>query len=157
MAGDDTHRKNIIVVDEYGNEYEATFPKRATGLVKNGRARFIGENKICLACPPRKILEDQTVENTNLIINDSCTQADTLTEKEIFDHIAQLQAQMLQPYNSMSMLSESISSLFENQSFDEEGAVSAIQNICDAFMTRDLAVRDLIQLYARLLEQHNQK
>ena len=46
--------KNIRVVDEQGNEYEATYPKRAKGLVKNGRARFISENKICLACPPDK-------------------------------------------------------------------------------------------------------
>ncbi len=44
--------KNIIVVDEAGNRYEATYPKRAKGLVKNGRARFISENMICLACPP---------------------------------------------------------------------------------------------------------
>ena len=40
--------KNIIVVDEQGKTYEATYPKRAKGLVKNGRARFIDENKICL-------------------------------------------------------------------------------------------------------------
>ena len=33
--------KNISVVDEQGNEYEATYPKRAKGLVKSGRARFI--------------------------------------------------------------------------------------------------------------------
>lgn len=26
--------KNIIVVDEEGNEYEATYPKKAKGLVK---------------------------------------------------------------------------------------------------------------------------
>ena len=51
--------KNIVVVDEYGNEYEATYPKRAKGLVKNGRARFIAENKICLACPPKNELEDK--------------------------------------------------------------------------------------------------
>jgi hypothetical protein len=51
--------KNIVVVDEQGNEYEATYLKRAKGLVKNGRARFIEENKICLACPPNKILEDK--------------------------------------------------------------------------------------------------
>ena len=55
--------KNIIVVDEQGNEYEATYPKRAKGLVKNGRARFIAENKICLACPPNKFLEDNIVNN----------------------------------------------------------------------------------------------
>lgn len=49
--------KNIIVTDEYGNEYEATYLRRAKGLVKNGRARFIDKNTICLACPPNN-LED---------------------------------------------------------------------------------------------------
>ena len=59
--------KNIIVVDEQGNEYGATYPKRAKGLVKNGRARFIDENKICLACPPNEFLEDKMNENINNI------------------------------------------------------------------------------------------
>ena len=36
----------MIVVDEQGNEYEATYPKRAKGLVKKGRARFVEENKM---------------------------------------------------------------------------------------------------------------
>ena len=59
--------KNIIVVDETGKVYEATYPKRAKGLVKNGRARFIDENTICLACPPDQNLEDNTMlENTNI-------------------------------------------------------------------------------------------
>lgn len=73
--------KNIIVVDERGNEYEATYPKRAKGLVKNGRARFVNENKICLACPPNKILEDKKVEN-NYINEQTATQV-TTTEKPI--------------------------------------------------------------------------
>lgn len=59
--------KNIIVVDEYGNEYEATYPKRAKGLVKNGRARFIAENKICLACPPKNELEDNDMSEESKI------------------------------------------------------------------------------------------
>lgn len=45
-------KKNITVIDAQGNEYEATYPKRAKGLVKNGRARFVNETTICLACPP---------------------------------------------------------------------------------------------------------
>ena len=53
--------KNVIVVDEQGNEYEATYPKRAKGLVKSGRARFVDENKICLACPPKDYLEDNNM------------------------------------------------------------------------------------------------
>jgi len=51
--------KNIEVVDEAGNVYEPTWPKRAKGLVKNGRARFVAENRICLACPPDTKTEDK--------------------------------------------------------------------------------------------------
>ena len=88
--------KNIAVVDENGNEYEATYPKRARGLVKKGRARFIDESTICLACPPDNISEDSIMteekntykdantedigvsENTNII--DENTGAYDLTE-----------------------------------------------------------------------------
>ena len=66
--------KNVIVVDEQGNEYEATYPKRAKGLVKNGRARFVAENKICLACPPNENLEDNKMSeniNTNVTTNEN--------------------------------------------------------------------------------------
>ena len=68
--------KNVTVVDEQGNEYGATYPKRAKGLVKNGRARFIDENKICLACPPNEFLEDKMNEN----INTQATEINETTE-----------------------------------------------------------------------------
>ena len=55
--------KNIEVVDEAGNVYEPTWTKRAKGLVKKGRARFISESMICLACPPRK-MEENEMKNT---------------------------------------------------------------------------------------------
>jgi hypothetical protein len=59
--------KNVTVVDEQGHVYGATYPKRAKGLVKNGRARFVDENTICLACPPNQILEDTEMsENINI-------------------------------------------------------------------------------------------
>ena len=64
--------KNIIVIDEHGKKYGTTYPKRAKGLVKQGRARFQAQNVLCLmhclACPPDQDLEDknmseQTIEN----------------------------------------------------------------------------------------------
>ena len=56
--------KNICVVDEQGNEYEATYPKRAKGLVKQGRARFIDESTLCIACPPNILnLEDKNMSD----------------------------------------------------------------------------------------------
>ena len=95
MIGDDTHNKkrnsrnanqykgatpiekNVRVIDEQGNEYEATYPKRAKGLVKNGRARFIDEHTLCLACPPNEFtdnLEENIMEENK-----------TLSVKDIFD------------------------------------------------------------------------
>ena len=56
--------KNIRVMDKQGNHYGATYPKRAKGLVKQGRARFIDDHTIRLleeVRPPKtnlKILED---------------------------------------------------------------------------------------------------
>ena len=68
--------KNIEVVDEAGNVYEPTWPKRAKGLVKNGRARFMEENRICLACPPDTKTEDEHMSNS---IFGEMTVADILT------------------------------------------------------------------------------
>ncbi|MBQ3880685.1 MAG: hypothetical protein II727_10295 [Oscillospiraceae bacterium] len=57
--------KNVIVVDEQGKQIGVTYPKRARGLVKKGRARYVDACTICLACPPDENLEDlQMNENT---------------------------------------------------------------------------------------------
>lgn len=46
--------KNISVVDEQGKVYGVTYPKRARGLVRKGRARFVDETAICLVRLPDK-------------------------------------------------------------------------------------------------------
>ena len=66
--GSEPIEKNISVIDDYGNEYEATYPKRAKGLVKKGRARFVDDSTICLACPP-DILEDTKMSDNNIKTN----------------------------------------------------------------------------------------
>ena len=68
--------KNIEVVDEAGNVYEPTWPKRAKGLVKHGRARFVDENRICLTCPPDIMTEETPMSNS---IFGEMTVADILT------------------------------------------------------------------------------
>ena len=58
--------KNVIVVDDNGKELGATYPKRAKGLVKKGRARFIDQNRICLACPAEEITEDEIMSDIKI-------------------------------------------------------------------------------------------
>lgn len=55
--------KNILVVDENGKKYGTTYLKRAKGLIKQGRARFLAHNMLCLACPPEKTLEDKNMSD----------------------------------------------------------------------------------------------
>ena len=87
--------KNIRVVDERGNEYEATWPRRARGLVKNGRARFISEDTICLACPPNTNLEDtemneNKVELSWLLQQIAAIQSDTEYLKDGLNQLFQM-------------------------------------------------------------------
>ena len=63
--------KNIYVTDELKKDYEPTYLRRAKGLVKNGRAHWVDENKICLECPPNIFLEDKIMSEINNISNDS--------------------------------------------------------------------------------------
>ena len=72
--GETPIEKNVRVIDDQGNVYEATWPKRAKQLVKQGRARFLSEDLICLACPPKSDmnLEDKTMfDMENMAMNDN--------------------------------------------------------------------------------------
>ena len=50
--------KNIEVRDPSGKLYSPTYPTRAKGLVKQGRARWIGKDAIELIAPPPEFKED---------------------------------------------------------------------------------------------------
>ena len=128
--------KNVIVVDEQGNEYEATYPKRAKGLVKNGRARFVGENKICLACPPDKMMEENKMEENKL------------TAKEIFVQLTILQKQLTEnSQTSLHRLSDALST-FESENV--EASCEQISEICDVFKTRELTLLKMLQMYEKM-------
>ena len=75
--------KNVNVIDNQGNFYEATYLKRAKGLVKKGRARFVDENTLCLtACPPDN-LEDikmEYINNSNGLRPEASNETDMVNE-----------------------------------------------------------------------------
>jgi len=130
--------KNVIVVDEQGNEYEATYPKRAKGLVKNGRARFVDENKICLACPPDKILEEEKMEENKL------------TAKEIFVQLTILQKQLTEnSQTSLHRLGDALSSL---EGEEGDARFEQIPEICDVFKTRELTLLKMLEIYEKMYD-----
>jgi len=131
--------KNVIVVDEQGNEYEATYPKRAKGLVKNGRARFIGENKICLACPPEQYLEENKMEENK-----------TLTKREVFEQIVKLQENIAWN-NSLNNMTEAINSICQNDiDMDGDERQEAIEYVCMTFQRREQTLVEMIHAYENI-------
>ncbi len=147
--------KNVIVVDEQGNKYEATYPKRAKGLVKNGRARFIDENTICLACPPCDMEDNNMSENkainqtTNIPNIELPVYVDkALTAREIFEKIAELQKQLTESsYHSLHRLDDSISSICtdENEEKSEQ-----IGEVCSVFKMRETTLIKMLELYEKM-------
>ena len=99
QAGEDTHKKkrkphflrpntkgeipiekNVIVVDEQGKQIGVTYPKRARGLVKKGRARYADAYTICLACPPDEDLEDMEMNDNNVDIREQGSPEEVRTD-----------------------------------------------------------------------------
>jgi len=138
--------KNVIVVDEQGNEYGATYPKRAKGLVKKGRARFIDENTICLACPPNEILEEITMEENKI-----------LTKKEVFEQLVKFQNQLTNPNSAQSspFLSDAIRAVFNEDKHDviDEHVAEAISDIAGVFIARETTYRKLLDFYIRIYDE----
>ena len=65
-------KKTVIVIDEQGNKLESTYPKRAKGLIKNGRARVVDEDTICLVDLPKHIiLEENKMNNNNINLEEN--------------------------------------------------------------------------------------
>lgn len=85
--------RTIVVEDGWGNRCESTYPRRAKQLVKKGRARFVGPDRIRLACPPVKQLEDiamsdqqvsakEILERIDRILSDTAYLKDAFTTIE---------------------------------------------------------------------------
>ncbi len=135
--------KNVRVIDEQGNEYEATYPKRAKGLVKNGRARFIDEHTICLACPPDTI-------NDNLEEN-KMEEKKTLTVKDIFDAIGQLRSETAYLNNALSTLSEiPCHGTGHPGSPGDVGAQAKASAIAEIVRCRETTNQQMISFYERI-------
>jgi len=135
--------KNITVVDEHGNEYEATYPKRARGLVKHGRARFITDEKICLACPPNTILEDKTMSNDN---------TPALTMEYLLGKIDQLASDTAYLHEAIAALQGMTHDSGECGSPGDIAGEEKAKALGSAVMCRETTNQQLIALYKQMYD-----
>lgn len=161
--------KNVIVVDESGNEYGATWPKRARGLVKSGRARFIDKNRICLACPPNinEITEDiKMSENTNTTNIEATEAVETIeiaeaTEtvetgentatKYTIDYVLEQIEKLHADKEFYSAITNEFKSVMTVNS-DSFAAAESAQAIGKAIMCRETTNQQLIAFYEKMYD-----
>ncbi len=77
--------KNVSIIDETGRLIGTTYPKRAKGLVKSGRARYVScdmKDTICLTCPPNK-MEDNTMTDNSLLDATNTVAEDQTSDKAV--------------------------------------------------------------------------
>ncbi len=150
--------KNIIVIDEQGNKHGVTYPKRAKGLIKNGRARFVDENTICLACPPEINLEENKMTNNFDVeqVIEITSNGNGVDKKWIFNQITLLQRD-LQPLKDVLFQLQCVS---ESQSYceQEDGevflreyapdvALAKLSVIQEVFTSREQTINKMLDFY----------
>ena len=140
------NERSIEVVDEAGNLYEPTWPKRAKGLVKHGRARFVDENRICLTCPPDTESEETPMSDYTSIFSD-------MTVKDILVRIASI-------VNQTSYIGEACEALKEMGDGDSGdcgapgnlmGAAKA-KALADVVQCRETTNQQILQLYEKMYD-----
>jgi hypothetical protein len=127
--------KNVRVVDEFGKEYEATYLKRAEGLVKKGRAHFIDSNTISLVCPPEN-LEDKNLETNNKIDQ---------------EYIIKKIDQIMNEKDHLLKALDSLTHMPKSDGPGDLGAQAKAQAIAEVVKSREETNQQMINLFSKLL------
>lgn len=160
--------KNVDVIDEQGNKYEATYPKRAKGLVKKGRARFVNDKTICLACPPKNILEDITMNNDSNQNKDMQEQAkvaveafNTLkeeyskqnpTEKLTMNYVLEQIEKISSQTEYLNNTIQGLSKMPNTENPGDVGAQAKAQALGDVVRCRETTNQQLLTLYEKMYD-----
>ena len=151
--------KNIIVVDENGTVFESTWLKRANGLVKKGRARWLDEQTICLACPPENeedIIMDNNKQTENVaeriaeaeIIKQSGSITDGLTIKDLLDRMDAVRKEML----SLKDLSGTMETIANQGGEDDAGHIAEATS--QAFIARETTCQQQLRFLEKIYSDH---
>lgn len=151
--------KTVQVVDEVGNRYEATFPKRAKGLVKNGRARFIDENTICLARPPKNTQNSEDMNMTNNNTEHKTNEAKEIVKTEQVNEnkytLAYALEQIEKISNSTQEISQALSTIasMESEATPCGGSADAMAKAAaDVVRCRETTNQKLIEFYSKMVD-----
>lgn len=135
--------KTVRVIDGQGNLLEATYPKRAKGLVKHGRARFVDEQTICLTCPPNRVLEETEMSEY--------TESFAINPAEILKRIEEIQHDNGHIYQALATLEKIPSNCgVETYAPEDVAGQAKAQSISEIVKCREETNQKLLDFYISL-------
>lgn len=150
-------KKNVTVIDEEGKVIGVTYPKRAKGLIKKGRARLVSENTICLACPPDENLED--IEMENITENKAVEKTEEVTLKYVLDKLDEVRKSFLESEEEQISLICAPNEM-DPDTFDPELLPSIFQNYYDSITKiktlSQTTLQQFVGVYANMINELKQ-
>ena len=153
-------QKTVKVVDEVGNRYEATYVKRAKGLVKNGRARFIDEDTICLVRPPNNT---EDIKMTDINKNEALVETalekaelpeaiiETTPSKYTLEYALE-QIEMIARDNEYILQAFDVLTTVESVGPGDIGAEEKSKAIGNTIKARETTNQQLIKFYEKIVD-----
>ena len=149
--------KNVTVIDEEGKVIGVTYPKRAKGLIKKGRARLVSENTVCLACPPDENLEDIKMEN--ITENKAVEKTEEVTLKYVLDKLDEVRKSFLESEEEQISLICAPNEM-DPDTFDPELLPSIFQNYYDSITKiktlSQTTLQQFVGVYANMINELKQ-
>lgn len=148
----------VQVTDEAGNRYEATYPKRARGLVKHGRARFTDDSQtaIILTCPPDQtmILEDMTMNEQikNTEMTENATVETPAAEKYTYEYALKQIELITSQVDHIQLAISELGSLHNEATPIGGSARFLADGIADVVKCRETTAQKLIDFYAKMYD-----
>ena len=148
--------KNVTVIYEEGKIIGVTYPKRAKGLIKKGRARLVDENTVCLACPPNENLEDIEMENTT----ENKTVEEEVTLKYVLDKLDEVREAFLKSETEqISLLKEPED--IDTDNMDSEDIADVYQSVYQSYYSRindikmssQTSLQQMIAVYSKCIDK----
>ena len=153
-------QKTVKVVDEVGNRYEATYVKRAKGLVKNGRACFIDEDTICLVRPPNNT---EDIKMTDINKNEALVETalekaelpeaiiETTPSKYTLEYALE-QIEMIARDNEYILQAFDVLTTVESVGPGDIGAEEKSKAIGNTIKARETTNQQLIKFYEKIVD-----
>lgn len=168
--------KNVRVTDMHGNEREPTWPKRAEGLVKKGRAYRLAEDHICLIDQTERqnvhAEEDRTAvhpSDTQKISEETYMNAQENIKNEVIE--AEANAEEICTWGKLSMdyvldkieavrkdseylykTVHALETMQVSQGPEDIAGQAKAQALADVVRCRETTNQQLIQLYTRMYD-----